>query len=575
MKLLRSRALAPFAVALCAAPLRADDPPASPHLPRQPWLVLELRDGPALARGLAGSAAWSSVWSAVLELSPDEGAGIAKLAPLQRALSRASGQSSLAALGELLGARSLYWIEGVDEWLVELAPRDPRLVARTLLEIDRELRLWPGTPKLEAFRCGDAPGWSVGPQLHLVRAGPHFLVAPRRELVERAYRRGLEAPPRSTSDVDPPPAAGATLWIDGALVRRSDGVVALPETLRQPMANLLFGSYLAPLLSARPLRVELSWSADLATLRGEVLAGDTRELEPYWRALGAPPTPAIAVPSFERAAGYLGRVRLQRDWARWWREKDARWSEAGRAGIRDLEQLLALLLKGEDFADALADVEGPLELLFVEPRFEGAAAPAHRYPAAALVIGLAEAERGEVFERSFRTLLGISNAERVKRGFSTLKSSAGEEHGFRVVRARWEDEAPELARVEGNLSPAFARCAHVAVLATSQQALDAALQVLRAVPHEGDAAQAPPRFAGDLLALEGPALARLLEANREALVFARALDEGEELERAETKIEALLAIARALQQLRFSLRLDDERARVELAFELELVGGTR
>ncbi|MBL8899886.1 MAG: hypothetical protein JNM84_19800 [Planctomycetes bacterium] len=575
MSPLRFRALALFAVALCVAPLRADDPPASPHLPREPWLVLELRDAPALARGLAGNAAWSSVWSAVLELSPDEGAGFAKLAPLQRALARASGQSSLAAFGELLGARSLYWIEGVDEWLVELAPSDPRLVARALLEIDRELRLWPGTPELEEFRCGDAPGWSVGPHFHLLRAGPHFLVAPRRELVERAYRRGLEVEPRSTSDVDLAAAAGATLWIDGGLVRRSDGVVALPETLREPMANLLFGTYLAPLLREKPLRIELSWSEDLAMLRGEAHAGDTRELEPYWRALGAPPVPAFAVPSFASASGYLGRVRLQRDWARWWREKDARWSEAGRAGIRDLEQLLALLLKGEDFADALADVEGPLELLFVEPRFEGTAVPAHRYPAAVLVIGLAEAERGEVFERGFRTLLGISNAERVKRGFSTMKSSAAEEGGFRVVRSRWEEDAPELTRVEGNLSPAFARCAHVAVFATSQQALDAALQVLRAVSHEGDGAQAPMAFAGDLLELDGRALARLLETNREALVFARALDEGEELERAETKIEALLAISRALEQLRLSLRLDEERARVELAFELELVGGTR
>jgi hypothetical protein len=281
------------------------------------------------------------------------------------------------------------------------------------------------------------------------------------------------------------------------------------------------------------------------------------------------------VPSFETAAGYLGRVRLQRDWARWWREKDARWSESGRAGIRDLEQLLALLLKGEDFAEALADVEGPLELLFVEPRFDGAAAPAHRYPAAALVIGLDEAARGEVFERGFRTLLGISNAERVKRGFSTLKSSSGDEGGFRVVRSQWEAEAPELERVEGNLSPAFARCAHVAVLATSQQALDAALQVLREVPHEGERSSAPGASTGDLLALDGRALARLLEANREALVFARALDEGEELERAEAKVEAFLEVARALEHLHLKLRFDESSARAVLAFELRLAGGPR
>lgn len=559
---------------------RADDAPASPFLPARPWLVVELRDAPGFASGLERSAAWSSIGDAALALAPDANDGRAKLAALQRALARAGGGTSLAALGELLGPRALYWVEGLGAWGLVLSPRDPRLVARTLREIVRELEPFPAVPRLQEFHCAGAPGWSLGTELHLLRAGESYLLGPRRELVERAYERARRSTAPSRSVYAPGDvaltgtASGATLWLDGELVRRSEGVAKLPEQLREPMANLLLGSYLAPLLVARPLRIELSWSEDLATLHGVVHAGDTRGLEEYWRGLCAPPAPAFAVPSFARAESFLARVRLQRDWARWWREKDSRWSDAGRAGIRDLEQLLALLLKGEDFAAALAEVEGPLELLLVEPRFEGVTAPAHRYPAAALVIGLARAERGEVFERAFRALLGISNAERVKRDLSSMSSSAVEEGGFRVVRAAWPEGAPELERVEGNLSPCFARCAHVVVFASSVQALDAALGVLRGVPHAGDGARSSEGAAhesrGDLLELDWRALARLLAANREALAFARVLDQGEELARAERTVESFLALAERLERMRLALRLDQAGARAVLDFELRL-----
>jgi hypothetical protein len=94
------------------------------------------------------------------------------------------------------------------------------------------------------------------------------------------------------------------------------------------------------------------------------------------------------------------------------------------------------------------------------------------------------------------------------------------------------------------------------------------------VPHAADEARpgegASHAGSGDLLELDGRALSRLLEANREAIAFARVLDEGEELAQAERMVEYFLALAERLHRVRLGLRLDEPSSRAVLDFELEL-----
>jgi len=358
-------------------------------------------------------------------------------------------------------------------------------------------------------------------------------------------------------------------WADLASLEASGekargGLAKLRALPSDPNAQFLLGPGITALGTAERVTAWLSPSSPgarglVAGVRGEGLhapAGlDPRTSE---RAAGAapwtPPDTACAAASVHRdlAAVFARRAEL--------------FPAERLPGFAKAIGDLAPIFGGRDIgADVAPSVAPRLALVVAPVEFEEGRTPAIPLPAAALVARLEREGEGEELTAAFQTLLAITNVESAQQGRRPFRLTLGLEGATQVVSGRMLPPPSDGGvDVRYNLQPACAAVGDRFVLGTHEDLVRRIVRDLQAGRAGGG-----DEAAGERLVVRGPALAPFLEANREAIVMNKMLEDGvsrEAAEREERRFRlALEAVERAELEVRYE---PDGAVRIELTATL-------
>jgi hypothetical protein len=393
--------------------------------------------------------------------------------------------------------------------------------------------------------------WRVGPAL-LLYDGGCLIASNDRELAERV--RGSEA---GTLSAQPAFRSARELVDREALVF---GVVDLrrfgaglrtagkPKDFGQALVMGAF-AHLVPRAPWAALGVDLGRRGDAWELTAEVYVPASREdrAGPVGEALCGTLDPLpFALPD-----RLVALVRMRRDFAAMWSNRDALVAERGIPDLVRFETNFANLTGGLSWVEELLpNLGGELTLIATHPEFpQGEPAPAVRYPRAALLWPVRRS--GDLALRlriAFQTAIGIVNAQQAQQGGKPFLLAPEEYRGTLIQCARFlppsEGEMQDRRHLPPryNVAPAAAIVGEHLVLATSPT-------IVRAlVDGAGRTTPAPSTVNAGVWVEPGEALA-LLRVNREPLVAKVMLDEGLDRTGACERIDLILDLARHVTDL--------------------------
>lgn len=323
---------------------------------------------------------------------------------------------------------------------------------------------------------------------------------------------------------------------DRAEEMRADNFVGtlVLEGLRRDLARaerLYFQARLAPDLS---LRLRTRGPAE----------------EPDWSSADRP---ATLLPPLRDE---LARIRIDRDLAAFWADREELVSSAALPGLAEFSQNLDTLLAGLSTGEFAAALEPGLDLIALE-KDEGEAAPRPLLPRFVLAFRLRDDADPELRDRirvGFQTAIGAINLSAGRERRRPFLQYSRIAQGTEILAARLVGaaRAGEVG-VAGNFEPALAIVADRLILASD---IVGAEQALEALGRSGEET-----VGGDRLEMDGARIARMLERNREAIEDARMLDEGETPEEAAGLVDRLVTLASSVDRLVFR-RLSTARGAV-------------
>lgn len=382
--------------------------------------------------------------------------------------------------------------------------------------------------------------------------GDRLLLAADAATLARVRARGDSGGRWAAMPAAPQAAVRAT--VDLAAVRARLGAGA-PSLQRLPGgARFLAGALVHALETADVVHFGIDGGDRLLLVAAAPTSVRTAPLAPLW------PAASQALPALP-ADGLL-RLRLDR-------------SVAALLGAPERYLAAADVLAVQGFlsiADALdgartsfvADLLGGLGDTFAlyalaAPPVEAADEPPLRLPGLALVATLRDAAAEPVLFRTAQVLATIANAERLQRGqgafvLRSQRSAAG--RGLVAEPPPWR--GPGRPPIDRALSPTLWCERGLVVLASTPAAAAAVL---------ASPADSGPAAVGDELRLCGAPLAAAIVANRELLALARVLDEGEPADAARRFVDALVALAGAVQALEWSTEVDAGHTTWRLSLE--------
>jgi len=232
---------------------------------------------------------------------------------------------------------------------------------------------------------------------------------------------------------------------------------------------------------------------------------------------------------------------------------------------------LALLVDGPDGVDALLGALRPeLSIVAVDVDFEGLARPDIALPAACFVGRLDDAgENGIRLQQAFQRAVTLSGVQRAMEGEPGFLLGLEAKEGVTITKAELpapqEGEPVDLIH---NLAPGCCVVGDVFVVGTHHRAVADVASRLRP-----DRDRAAPRGEVDALRLRGDVLGALVAENRALLVNSAVLREGKPRRLAEADVDTVLAITRAIEEVRArtEARSTDEGRRLEIEVAIDLV----
>ncbi|MCB9869940.1 MAG: hypothetical protein H6837_08795 [Planctomycetes bacterium] len=304
-----------------------------------------------------------------------------------------------------------------------------------------------------------------------------------------------------------------------------------------PGGRVLVGPVLRVADRATRLHASLRIGAGGVDLRCTFDSGLEGDSVARLRACGAEPRLLPAAPE-----GTIARVALDRDFGLLLTEPDAWLGEDGALGVKQLRSFAGLLLGGASLTgDLLPRLRQPADLLVTaNSPSEDDELPRIVLPAFTLVFAVdGEARVRRQLEQAMAMLVTVSNPKRIRERQVPWMVRDGRLAGYAFRSLRLEEfrgvGAPPLAH---GLSPTLL-FAHGHGIVSST--IDGAVRAAQAL-----AGGKPEKVVGDVLRLQGAALAKLLRANFDPLVTQRTLAEGESRPVAAAWLRGVLAVVEAL-----------------------------
>lgn len=357
--------------------------------------------------------------------------------------------------------------------------------------------------------------------------------------------------------------SGGRRWIRACLnleALRREIADRIPEKMDNPLGSLLLSDSIARLRRSLflALTVDQTGKRLIATL---TMGRDGQPLGPGHRAF-VPPSGEPGVVALPQTAGQLAAIGLYRDFADWYRHREALLQEQVLPGFDVFEAGLANLLPGKDFGEDILPLLGRRLTILASPQDYShlGGEPGLKLPGFAAVIELAEPdEASSVLQLFFQTLSAVLNLQAGQQGREPWVMASEQYRDVTVWYARFLDApAGERLGVEYNFLPAAARVGDYFVISSSRGLVHQLVEPLESPQAAG--ARRPRTFAAEV---HLPAVADFLDANSQ-FFEARRLQQGRTAEQASGEFLIWMAALRQLDGLRLGTLVGSDSHQVVL-----------
>lgn len=263
---------------------------------------------------------------------------------------------------------------------------------------------------------------------------------------------------------------------------------------------------------------------------------DAEELALDWYTRPTGPTPPALRPE-----GFIGSLRLDRDFAAFYRARDSWLAEDSENDFVQFDNGMNLFFGGRAFGDEILPAlsHGALLVLTRQGFVGQSAPPAIRIPAFTLLFGV-DAERltENEFATAFQNSLAIINLDQAGKGGDSLLAGSHTIDETTIYQARYlppKKPTGEPLDFRFNFTPALAVARDHVVIGSAQDGVAAVVKSLGAATNPRVARPASTAIDVDLAALGA-----VLSENREALIQDRMLKEGEDRAAASRAIDLFL-----------------------------------
>ena len=339
--------------------------------------------------------------------------------------------------------------------------------------------------------------------------------------------------------------------------------VAVPKAIDVPAPKdagtvALFGPWIeairtAPWAAARLVGDGPGFALDLDL--GQPAGGPTATSRKFL------PPAGQGAPALLKPKGVVASLGLWRDLGSLWEARSTLLPKAAVEGLAPLDGFAAEFFGGRDFGPGILEPIGPnWRLVVADPGPTPGGAAMTTYPAVALVVDLAADKPGDEGARdefarqlrvAFQTFVGLANVEYSRAKSPTLEIATLEEPGASIATAKFVaprgKPGPGTSRL--GLSPTIVRVGDRFVLSSTLGLTRELVATLKAPAPAG-----PPADGTLRMEVDGAAIARLLEANRDRLVANNMLEKGTDKATATDTIDGLLAILRRAGGAAFTVR---------------------
>ncbi len=419
---------------------------------------------------------------------------------------------------------------------------------------------------------GDVSVRSIDNKLFLAEKDDWILAASTSELLTTALtlRTDMAASVKSLS-ADVPFVAMtkqmgdkhlARVFFNAEMVAKAQGGRIGPEKLDNPLGSLLLGGMfeLFSRSSFAGLTLDLT-DGQLRLTAGT--AGQGGSLGASYQPFFAPKNQgAAALPA---VPGLIGGVTLNRDYAGWYKNREALLQAKVLPEFDKFESGLANLLPGRDFGeDVLPTIGRNLTVVAAPQSFEHLQSnPGVQLPGFGLIVDLAKPKEGEeIMQLLFQTLTVISNLNAGQQGRQPWVLSSETYHGTQINFGKYTQKPKgDRLPIVFNFMPASARVGDKFVLCSS---VDLCRQLVDAYSGKPAASGVRAATADDFrIELRGELLSQALAANAE-LLEARSVQEGKSAEQAKAEIGTLLQLVRSIQSVSLKTGAAGEGYNVQL-----------
>jgi hypothetical protein len=484
-------------------------------------------------------------------------------------------------LGRLLGG-GITWALGPEEAsLLIVDAEDEQLlneVHEFFLMIARNEAQKQGDPgRVKSAEYRGLTGWTFGPQETHAILGNRLVVSNKPELLKSVADLRADAGSANLARSDGYRAARRAAGDESlAFAYVNTGVLKhvpqFDKALRQ-YENPLTAMLLAPLATA--LR-DSSWlSVDVQYDEGKLAwnlasdggAGDPAAPDgfafPETAGDGAYPCPAVP--------NQIASLSLYRDLYRFYGAKDELFPERT-SGLIFFENMMGIFFTGRDLTEeVLSQVAPDIRVVVAEQQYaEGVGTPQIQVPGFAAVFRMREAERfAGVMEEAFQKALGLINFTRGQNAQPGLIIDKPTHQDTKYTKAYFlppTEGEPADGDVRFNFQPTLAMPGEYLILSSSEAL---ARDLIDALGQETSAGVDPVAGRHSALRIDGPQLASILDANREALIRQNMVEEGNTREQAETQIGLILNVARSVRELRLDVGSQDGQSRATLELSVD------
>lgn len=343
----------------------------------------------------------------------------------------------------------------------------------------------------------------------------------------------------------------------------------IPQKLDNGVLSLLFGGYLELAGHSEYLGSTIDILENGIQWRTAV-AGDPSHFDAAHKSFVVDGETARAnVPALDRR---LSGFSLTRDFAGWYRNREALLDPKLLPGFDKFETGLATFLPGRDFGEDVLPLLGQRLTIITAPQsfahLKGK--PGVQLPGIAILLELAKpAEANDLLTLVFQTVIGISNLQAMQEGRQPFVMTSESYRDVQVAFAKYlKQPVGDTLPISANFQPASARVGKYFVISTSIAMCRQMIDILQAQP-SGEAASSspsPPRGEGmrDFYFELSPAVAAdLLELNTSVLQ-AQGLQKGKSAEQSAKEIGVLLDLLRELTPFTFMTTRHADRWELQL-----------